>query len=199
MLARHGAAAGTLLLDPQDLLISSACDGGSNCIDPAQIEKQLATQNVVIATNPQLEGNGDIFALGGSIAWSSNNSLTLSAFRDINIGTFTIQNTASGNLVLRADNTGSGIGTVNFALLGSVDYRRSTGTVSIYYNPIPVESGTKYQNPTDLRVFRVVSGRWRDRVQQPFQLDRLHAREQRERPAARWHQSRRDLCGRHEL
>ena len=60
--------AGTLLLDPQDLLISSACDGGANCINPAQIERQLAAQNVVIATNPQLEGNGDIFALVGSIA-----------------------------------------------------------------------------------------------------------------------------------
>ena len=94
---------GTLLLDPQDLLISSVCDGGSNCMNPAQIETQLATQNVVIATNPQLEGNGDIFALGGTITWSSNNSLTLSAFRDINIGAFTIQNTASGNLVLRAE------------------------------------------------------------------------------------------------
>ena len=141
-------AAGTLLLDPQDLFISSGCDGGSNCMNPAQIETQLATQNVVIATNPQLEGNGDIFALGGSITWSSNNSLTLSAYRDINIGAFTIQNTASGNLVLRADNTGGGTGTVNFALLGSVDYRGSTGTVSIYYNPTAVEGGTKYQNPT---------------------------------------------------
>ena len=115
MPARRAGAAGTLLLDPQDLLISRGLPGGSNCMDPAQIETQLATQNVVIATNPQLEGNGDIFALGGSITWSSNNSLTLSAFRDINIGAFTIQNTASGNLVLRADNTGSGTGTVNFA------------------------------------------------------------------------------------
>ena len=139
--------AGTLLLDPQDLLISSVCEGVPNCMNPAQIEGELASQNVVIATNPQLEGNGDISALGGSITWSSNNSLTLSAYRDINIGTFTIQNTASGNLVLRADNTGAGIGTVNFALLGSVDYRRSTGTVSIYYNPTAVEGGTKYQNP----------------------------------------------------
>jgi filamentous hemagglutinin family protein len=140
--------AGTLLLDPQDLLISSACEGVLNCMNPAQIETQLASQNVVIATNPQVEGNGDITALGGSITWSSNNSLTLSAFRDINIGAFTIQNTGSGNLVLRADNTGAGTGTVNFALLGSVDYRLSTGTVSIYYNPTAVEGGTKYRNPT---------------------------------------------------
>src|SRR3982074_3831483 len=51
-------AAGTLLLDPAGLLISSGCEGGANCMNPAQIETQLATQNVVIATNPQLEGNG---------------------------------------------------------------------------------------------------------------------------------------------
>ena len=35
--------AGTLLLDPQDLLISSACEGASNCMNPAQIETQLAS------------------------------------------------------------------------------------------------------------------------------------------------------------
>ena len=169
--ARRAGRAGTLLLDPQDLLISAGCQGGSNCIDPAQIETQLATQNVVIATNPQLEGNGDIFALGGSITWSSNNSLTLSAFRDINIGAFTIQNTASGNLVLRADNTGSGTGTVNFGLLGSVDYRRSTGTVSIYYNPTAVAGGTKYQNPTIFACSGLcLGGGVLVNSQQPFQL-----------------------------
>ena len=51
--------------------------------------------------------------------------------------------------MLRADNTGSGTGTVIFAsCCGSVDYRQSTGTVSIYYNPTAVAGGTKYQNPT---------------------------------------------------
>jgi hypothetical protein len=44
------------------------------------------SKNVVIATNnsPQLPGNGDIF-VNASINWASNNSLTLSAYRNINI------------------------------------------------------------------------------------------------------------------
>ena len=189
--------AGTLLLDPQDLLISSACDGGANCINSAQIERQLAAQNVVIATNPQLEGNGDISALIGSIVWSSNNSLTLSAYRDINIGAFTIQNTSSGNLVLRADNTGSGAGTVNFGLLGSVDYRRSTGTVSIYYNPSG-ENGSKYLSPKDFSCSGECIGGG-VMASPAVAADGLHAGERRARPAARRHQSRWDVCVRQEL
>src|SRR5262249_5527794 len=63
-------------------------------------------------------------------------------------------NTAGGNLVLRADSTGRGTGTVNFATYpfataGRVDYTGSTGTISIYYNPTQPEIGNKYNNPTN--------------------------------------------------
>jgi hypothetical protein len=57
-------------------------------------------------------------------------------------------NFASGNLVLRADNTGTGQGTVFFDHGAHVDYTGSTGTVSLFYNPSGSPT-TKYQNPTN--------------------------------------------------
>src|SRR5262249_33984316 len=59
-----------------------------------------------------------------------------------------VKNTGAGNLVLRADNTGRGQGTVIFDSGGHVDYMQSTGTVSIFYNPSGSQT-TKYQNPTN--------------------------------------------------
>jgi hypothetical protein len=98
----------------------------------SQVEGQLARGNLTIttstATNPTGQ-NGDIFVNSG-IFWSSNSTLTLSTYRDINIASsVTIQNgpanpgdpNPSGNLVLRADNAGNGIGTVNFITIPGVD------------------------------------------------------------------------------
>jgi Subtilase family/M26 IgA1-specific Metallo-endopeptidase N-terminal region len=106
-----------------------------------------------------LAGNGDIsvqtigFGPDAQINWSNSNSLTLSAYRNINIDAgATITNTGGGNLVLRADSTGTGAGTVNFApgtTPGNVNFQSSTGTVSIYYNPTAQTFSTKYQNPTN--------------------------------------------------
>ena len=47
---------------------------------------------------------------------------------------------------MRADSTGTGIGTVQFITMGQVNFAGSTGTVSIYYNPFG--SPTKYEMPT---------------------------------------------------
>ena len=82
-------AAGTLLLDPEDFYIRSSCDGPCGALGDAKqapFQVCLQSQNFVIATdnNPALNGNGDIF-VQANINWSSNNSLTLSAYRDINI------------------------------------------------------------------------------------------------------------------
>jgi filamentous hemagglutinin family protein len=151
--------AGTLLLDPADFFIVVTCGEfscGPSQMTAFQVQNLLANQNVVIATNndPQIDGNGNIFVNAG-ITWSNNNSLTLSAYRNINIAAnVTIANLAGGNLVLHADSTGTGAGTVTFApgtSPGSVDFSQSTGTVSIFYDPIPSEisPGTKYQNPTN--------------------------------------------------
>jgi filamentous hemagglutinin family protein len=156
-------AAGTLLLDPADFFIQSTCDGpcGPNQTTATIIQGQLANQNVVIATNndPQLDGNGDIF-VQASISWSTNNSLTLSAYRNINIEpNVTIANLASGNLVLRADSTGRGTGTVFFAsetTPGNVNFQSSTGKVAIYYNPTAPFEGPP---PPSIRTRRISHAR----------------------------------------
>src|SRR5438105_3061185 len=136
-------ATGTLLLDPADFYIqSSTPPPGASSMTPQAIETALLTSNLVIATNNSTNPpgqNGDIF-VNDSISWGTDNSLTLNAYRNIDIAAnVTIANTnfASGNLVLRADSTGTGTGTVNFAqgtTPGRVDFSQSTGTVSIYYN-----------------------------------------------------------------
>src|SRR5438128_5233419 len=154
-------ATGTLLLDPADFYIQNSGGPtpppGASTMTPQAIETALLTSNVVIATNNSTNPpgqNGDIF-VNDSTSWGTDNSLTLNAYRNIDIAAnVTIANTnfASGNLVLRADSTGTGTGTVNFAqgtTPGRVDFSQSTGTVSIYYNPSRPEIGTKYQNPTN--------------------------------------------------
>lgn len=151
-------AVGTLLLDPADFYIqNSTPPTGASWMTPQQVEAALATSNVLIATNNSSNPpgqNGDIF-VNDSVSWSNNNTLTLSAYRNIDIAeNVTIANFANGNLVLRADSTGTGAGTVRFlnnfeSQPGRVDFTSSTGQVSIYYNPTAQTVGTKYQNPTN--------------------------------------------------
>ncbi|MGA7489014.1 MAG: GLUG motif-containing protein, partial [Xanthobacteraceae bacterium] len=151
--APHGAA-GTLLLDPANFYIVPHClrECAPSTMTGAEISSLLADQNVVIATNntanPPLQ-HGDIFVFPlTNIGWATNNTLTFSAYRDIHVFSgATIKNTAGGNLVMRADNTGTGSGTVNFLPFARVDFSRGTGTVSIYYNPLG--GANKYQNPTN--------------------------------------------------
>src|SRR5256885_237378 len=78
---------------------------------------------------------GDI-RVAANVSWSNNSTLTLSAFHDINIAAgVTISNTAAGNLILRADSSGTGSGTVNFLSIftvgnipsGRVDFSQSSG------------------------------------------------------------------------
>ncbi len=142
--APHGAT-GTLLLDPNDVYIDSTFitrPPQSSVIMTNDLQNQLATSNVVITTNNAISPigqNGDIF-VNGSIAWNSSNSLTLNAFRNIQISdNVTISNTGAGSLTLRADSTGTGAGTVAFnqATSGSrINFTGSTGRVSIFYNPV---------------------------------------------------------------
>ena len=57
-------------------------------------------------------GNGDITVASG-ISWSTNATLTLSAYRNIAVNA-NIASTGGGGVVLRADNAGTGTGTVTF-------------------------------------------------------------------------------------
>ena len=110
--------------------------------------KQLVSNNVVLSTLPSGTNAGDIF-VDANINWSTGNSLTLSAFHDILFMSGSkVASTGAGNLVLRADNTGTGQGTIVFNPGGHVDFTQSTGTVALFYNPSGPQT-TKYQNPTN--------------------------------------------------
>ena len=93
--AGHG---GAWLLDPVDLTIDStlagtiatALNGGSN----------VTQQTSASGTG----GNGDITVASG-ISWSTNATLTLSAYRNIVVNA-NITSTGGGGVVLRADNAG---------------------------------------------------------------------------------------------
>src|SRR5262245_14676314 len=144
---------GTLLLDPENFYVHAKglppnSDPTASAISAAALAKKLAPTNVVFPPQPSGTHAGDIF-VDAHVSWSTGNSLTLSAFHDILFMSGTqVTNTGAGNLVLRADNTGKGQGTVIFDSGGHVDYTQSTGTVSIFYNPSGSPT-TKYQNPTN--------------------------------------------------
>ena len=110
---------GTWLIDPNDYTI--AASGGD--ITGAALGSSLNSGNVTIqSSNGAVAGNGDIF-LNDPVSWSSGNTLTLSAARDISIKS-TVTATGSGaGLTLNA-NLGGGGGASN--LTGSVSLNSGT-------------------------------------------------------------------------
>ena len=135
----NAGSGGAWLLDPVDLTIdatlagtiATALNGGSNVT-----QQTSATGS---------GGNGDITVASG-ISWSTNATLTLSAYRNIAVNA-NITSAGGGGVVLRADNAGTGTGTVTFGG-GQVS---TAGAVSIFYNPTGSSStvnATKYTAPT---------------------------------------------------
>lgn len=118
---------GSYLLDPTDYTIG---DGGD--ISSASIRSLLDSNNVRIQTQADGPGAGDIFVLS-PIIWGSRNKLTLDAYRDIHVMS-AINGQGAGSVLLRSDNTGTGIGTVYFSQGGRVDVT-GEGAVGIHYNP----------------------------------------------------------------
>ena len=140
---------GAWLLDPVDLTIdatlagtiATALNGGSN----------VTQQTSATGTG----GNGDITVASG-ISWSTSATLTLSAYRNIAVNA-NIASSGGGGVVLRADNAGTGTGTVTFGG-GQVS---TAGTVSIFYNPTGSNStvnATKYTAPTQTSFSGNVTG-----------------------------------------
>lgn len=118
-LAPNGAA-GTLLLDPADYYINPVAGGpkppaGASTMDNVTLQNQLAKNDVVIqtdnASNPAGQ-NGDIF-VNADITWSSNNSLTLNAYRNIVFNADVAATGANAGLVLNT-NLGGGGGNYSF-------------------------------------------------------------------------------------
>ena len=140
---------GAWLLDPVDLTIdatlagtiATALNGGSN-----------VTQ---LTSASGSGGNGDITVASG-ISWSSDATLTLSAYRNIAVNA-NITSTGGGGVVLRADNAGTGTGTVTFGG-GQIS---TAGAVSIFYNPTGDNSTvnpTKYSAGTQTNYSGNVTG-----------------------------------------
>lgn len=137
---------GTLLLDPANATVGTI---GTWIITPASITSALASGNVIVTTGNQGEGDGDL-TVAQAINWSTANSLTLRAHRDIKVNA-SITNSGGADVSLRADGSGTGIGTVAFAPGTQVS---TAGAVSLFYNPSvnPAGSGvntTSYLNPTE--------------------------------------------------
>jgi filamentous hemagglutinin family protein len=144
---------GTLLLDPRNVTIAATGAtptlpaSGATSFDPSAIDSvlqvstlqaALALGNVIVTTNGAGTQAGDI-TVASNISWSNPTDLTLSANRNIIINDGV---TVSGlNLILRADSTGSGVGTVSFN--GTAKAIASGGVVKIFYNP------TSYTSPTN--------------------------------------------------
>jgi len=164
-LAPRGKA-GDWLLDPLTLTIGNlnANDGD---IAGEQITAALQSSNVTIKTGAAttctnvacsagLNGNdGDIIlapgALVGGNDWTSGTTLTLSAYRNIELrGTANIDAGAgTGNIVLRTDNTATGTGTVILSSDSNI-FGNGTGTVDIYYNPASYASPTAFAAQSDV-------------------------------------------------
>lgn len=130
---------GSWLLDPVDLTIDATLAGTiATALDAGSNVTQQTT-----ATGSG--GNGDITVASG-ISWSTDATLTLSAYRNIAVNS-NIASTGGGGVVLRADNAGAGTGTVTFGG-GQIS---TAGTVSIFYNPTGSSStvnAAKYSAPT---------------------------------------------------
>jgi filamentous hemagglutinin family protein len=123
-------ATGNWLLDPVDITIGSGGD-----ISVATLQTALATANVNISTggdNATLNGspistdpsgNGDI-TISSAIAWSTANTLTLAAYRNVNINA-AVTSTGGGGLTI-ATNTGGAGGTLITGADGSVAFGGTT-------------------------------------------------------------------------
>jgi len=158
---------GTLLLDPENVTLAASSNSptlpssGDTTLIPTSdnsvlsvstLQSALALGNVTVTTGSSGSQTGDI-EVSSNISWSNGSALTLSAYRNITVDTgTTISNTGSGNLSLRADNSGIGTGSVTFSGTGKINYAGSTGTVSISYDPSDNPAGsvvnsTSYTSP----------------------------------------------------
>jgi filamentous hemagglutinin family protein len=129
---------GDWLLDPANFTI--AASGGD--MTGAQVGTALENGNVTILSSQgtvNTSGNGDI-NVNDAITWDKPSALKLSAYHDLNVNA-AITNTGGANIILRADSTGSGSGTVSFTNGSGTGHLFTDGAVNIYYNPASYSDG----------------------------------------------------------
>lgn len=162
---------GDWLLDPTELYIEN--NGGTNSnintpgsgeyvgdgdyttsiLDVSVLENELGMTNVTVETTGSGSGggSGDIY-VANNINWSNDNSLTISAFRNLYLNAQIVNTTGNGALTLIANNAigggpydiGSGVGIVYQNASNSIDVK---GPVTIYSNALNSGYGfTPYTN-----------------------------------------------------
>lgn len=139
---------GTVLFDPENLTIqtagpTTATPSGSppnqytsntddSILTISDLLNALANGNVIVQTGSSGSQAGDI-TVANTITWANNNTLTLSAFRNINLYA-DINNSAGGGLTLLANNTRTQtVGTINY--YGGTVNMSGGGQVNYFYSP----------------------------------------------------------------
>ena len=159
--AWHGKT-GTLLLDPENVVIESgtttggSLDGGSptNTFTPsaddsvlsvADLEAALASANVTVTTGSTGTQAGDITVLS-PITWSAN-TLTLDAARNINIEAAVSATGSAGLTLIDADTTNTGVndgntadGDLSFSNGGNITFASTSEALSINGNAYTLEN-----------------------------------------------------------
>ena len=149
---------GTLLLDPENLIIQTAdpttatptgnptntytSNGDSSILTVAELQSALTSANVIVQTGSTGKQSGNII-VANSITWNNTNTLVLSAYLNVIIKA-NISNAAGGSLIVNADNTRTGNGTIMFDG-GSVNISGG-GKVNFFYSPPIFPSQTTFSN-----------------------------------------------------
>ncbi|MEG5163544.1 filamentous hemagglutinin N-terminal domain-containing protein, partial [Microcoleus sp. AT3-A2] len=111
--------AGTLLLDPTDITISTGADANgtftagvfassvaTSTINNGTLQNQLNLGNVTISTASTAPSTGNI-TVSAPVTWNNSNSLTLNANNNINVSLGADITTQGGNVTLNADSDNS--------------------------------------------------------------------------------------------
>ncbi len=172
--AAHGKT-GTWLLDPTDLTISTAATSGvgfssgtytgnanvtSSILNVTDLVSALGSADIVVQTTSGGSGSGagDI-TVATPIVWSGDNSLTLTAYRNIVINE-RISNIGAGNLSIIADNTNTTVGTI--AINAPISLPGGTLTLTAPDNASSITTGTFGSNEGSVNVknFTLAQGQW---------------------------------------
>jgi filamentous hemagglutinin family protein len=149
---------GTLLLDPQNALITT--NAGPGVVTVASIQAALSNGDVVVTTGSGGSDVGDL-TVAANINWATSNALTLSAYRNVVVNANITNTSVDGSLIsVRADNTGTGVGTVTFGPSAKIS---TPYIVSIFFNPTVNPAGSlvnpsSYVNPVEDYTTRVPAG-----------------------------------------
>jgi filamentous hemagglutinin family protein len=134
----HG---GTWLVDPDDLTIDvTAATTIDNALNAGtSVTEQTTATGTSGAGTVNTAGNGDIFVIS-PISWSTNAALTLSAYRNIEVGA-AITATGQGALTLITDNSGVGDGGTLVFSGGAIQFTSSAAGQPLGSLTIGVGSG----------------------------------------------------------